>query len=80
MPYLKESQCPDGGFGYHGKNEERYGLRAGTLCTYFWKQDKDKLVHEGIKYIIDETKKDHPVEYKSKVRTFMPGTTIRRLA
>jgi hypothetical protein len=67
MLYLKEAQTPNGGFGYHGKNEERYGLGGvGTLCTYFWKQDKDKLVHEGIKYIIDETKKDHPVEYKAK--------------
>ncbi len=66
MLYLKEAQCADGGFGYNGKAEERYGLGGvGTLCTYFWKQDKDKLVHEGIKYIIDKTKKDSPVDYKA---------------
>jgi len=65
MLYLKEAQCSDGGFGYHGKEEEHYGLGGvGTLCTYFWKQDKDKLVHEGIKYIIDKTKNGEPVEYK----------------
>jgi len=65
MLYLKSAQCADGGFGYHGQAEERYGLGGvGTLCTYFWKQNKDKLVRDGIKYIIDRTKNAEPVVYK----------------
>ncbi len=67
MGYFKIAQKEDGSFGYHDKEEGNgYSLAGvGTLCTYFWKQDKDKLVHEGIKCIIDKTKKDFPVEYKS---------------
>ncbi len=66
MIYFKDAQTAEGTFGYHGKNEERWSLAGvGTLCTYFWKQDKDKLVREGIKYIIEKSKKDFPVEYKS---------------
>ena len=64
MLYFKDAQREDGGFVYQN-NEERYSMAGiGTLCTYFWKQDKDRLVHEGIKYIVDKTKKDFPVEYK----------------
>ncbi len=67
MLYFKDAQCDDGGFGYHTKNDERYALGGiGTLCVYFWKQDKDKLVHDGIKYIIEKTKKEYPVEYKGE--------------
>ena len=68
MGYFKLAQKEDGSFGYHDNKEGNgYSLAGvGTLCTYFWKQDKDKLVHEGIKCIVDKTKKDWPVEYKSE--------------
>jgi len=61
---FKRVQGPNGGFGYHTP-EDRYSLAGvGVLCTYFWKGDKDKLVRDGIKFILDKTEKDYPVEYK----------------
>ncbi len=48
-------------------NKERYSLGGiGTLCTYFWKQDKDKVVKEGLKYIDAKSKKEYPVEYSGE--------------
>ncbi len=63
MLNLKRVQGPKGGFGYRDAASERYSLTGvGVLCTYFWKQDKDELVRDGIKYILD---KDQPeVNYK----------------
>ena len=63
MLNLKRVQGPKGGFGYRDAATERYSLTGvGVLCTYFWKQDKDELVRDGIKYILD---KDQPeVNYK----------------
>jgi len=62
-----------GGFGYRTSTVEKYSLTGvGVFCTYIWKQEKDKLVHDGIDYIIDHaTKKDFkdtyfPVEYKGE--------------
>jgi len=66
MVYLKSVQGPKGGFGYKGK-EDRYSLAGvGVLCTYFWKQDKDQSVRNGIEFIIDQAKTKFPVEYKGK--------------
>jgi hypothetical protein len=65
MLNLKRVQGPKGGFGYR-KKEDRYSLTGvGVLCTYFWKQDKDKSVRDGIDFMMDETKKNFPVEYKN---------------
>jgi hypothetical protein len=63
MLNLKRVLGPKGGFGYRDAASERYSLSGvGVLCTYFWKQDKDELVRDGIKYILD---KSHPeVDYK----------------
>lgn len=64
MVYLKSVQGPKGGFGYKEK-EDRYSLTGvGVLCTYFWKQDKDKSVRDGISFMMDQTKDKFPVEYK----------------
>ena len=66
MVYLKSVQGPKGGFGYNAK-EDRYSLTgAGVLCTYFWKQEKDKSVRDGIEFIMDQTKSTFPVDYKSE--------------
>jgi len=65
MLNLKRVQKEDGSFGYENKSTGRYSLTgAGVLCTYFWKQDKDKSVREGIEFIIKSTEKEHPVDYR----------------
>ena len=65
MLNLKRVQKDDGSFGYVNKSTGRYSLTgAGVLCTYFWKQDKDKSVREGIEFILKQTDKDHPVDYR----------------
>ncbi|MEI9897929.1 MAG: hypothetical protein WDN28_29745 [Chthoniobacter sp.] len=62
---LQRVRGKNGGFGYRNAASEKYSLTGvGVLCTYFWKQEKDKMVREGIEYIMDHTKKDQPVEYK----------------
>lgn len=68
MLNLKRVQTDSGGFGYR-KPEDRPGnagyalAGVGVLCTYFWKQDKDELVRDGIKFILDNDRP--PVKYKS---------------
>jgi len=65
MLNLQRVRGKNGGFGYRDAASEKYSLTgAGVLCTYFWKQEKDKMVRDGIEYIMDHTKKDFPVEYK----------------
>ncbi|MDR3404698.1 MAG: terpene cyclase/mutase family protein [Chthoniobacter sp.] len=65
MVNLERVRGKNGGYGYRTKEQEKYSLTGvGVLCTYFWKQEKDKSVREGIEYIMDHTKKDFPVEYK----------------
>jgi hypothetical protein len=62
---LKRVQDDKGAFGYR-KAPGSYSLTGvGVLCTYFWKQDKDKSVREGIEYLLRETEKTYPVKYKS---------------
>lgn len=71
MLNLQRVRGKNGGFGYTDAASERYSLTGvGVLCTYFWKQEKDKMVRDGIEYIIDRTTKPqlkdqyYPVEYK----------------
>jgi hypothetical protein len=64
MLNLARVRGKNGGFGYRTP-EDKYSLTGvGVLCTYFWKQEKDKMVRDGIEFIMDKTKKDNPVEYK----------------
>lgn len=64
MLNLKRVRGPKGGIGYRDPSTERYSLTGvGVLCTYFWKQDKDELVRDGIKYILDDDKPK--VDYKA---------------
>jgi hypothetical protein len=41
------------------------------LCTYFWKLEKDKMVRDGIEYIMEHSTKNNksdsfPVDYKDE--------------
>jgi hypothetical protein len=61
---LKRVQGPKGGFGYR-KPEDRYSLTGvGVLCTYFWKQDKDKTVKDGLEFMLENSDREFPVKYK----------------
>ena len=60
MPWLKSMQGNEGGFGYI-KPENKLSLTGvGVLCTYFWKESKDRTVKEGIDFIIGKAE----VKYK----------------
>jgi hypothetical protein len=64
MVNLKRVQGPKGGFGYR-KAADTYSLTGvGVLCTYFWKQDRDKVVKNGIEFLLKETDERYPVKYK----------------
>jgi hypothetical protein len=66
MLNLKRVQGPKGGFGYR-KAADTYSLTGvGVLCTYFWKQDKDKVVKNGIEFMLKETEEHFPVKYKGE--------------
>jgi hypothetical protein len=66
MLNLKRVQGPKGGFGYR-KAEDKYSLTGvGVLCTYFWKQDKDKVVKDGIEFLLKESEERFPVKYKGE--------------
>ncbi len=66
MLNLKRVQKADGSFGYRTAAQGGYSLTGvGVLCTYFWKQDKDKVVKEGIEFMLNQSKKERPVKYKS---------------
>lgn len=61
-----------GGFGYRNAAGEKYSLTGvGVLCTYFWKLEKDKMVRDGIEYIMEHATKSsksdsYPVDYKDE--------------
>jgi hypothetical protein len=62
--FLRQIQGPKGGFGYR-RPDDRYSLTGvGVYCTYFWKQDKDETVRDGIKFMMDQSGKAFPVQYK----------------
>jgi hypothetical protein len=63
---LKRVNGPKGGFGYRTATDSYSLTGAGVLCTYFWKGEKDKVVRDGVKFILDETEKNYPVVYKSE--------------
>ena len=64
---LKRVQGKNGGFGYRNAFQEKYSLTGvGVLCTYFWKQEKDKTVRDGVEYMMSHTKSDFPVKYNGE--------------
>ena len=65
MLNLKRVQAEDGSYGYRKAGDHDFSLDGvGALCTYFWKQDKDKGVREGIEHLLRQTDNKHPVKYK----------------
>jgi hypothetical protein len=67
MVDLKRVQCPNGGFGYKGPDDNRFSLTGvGVLCTYLWKQKKEKTVMDGIDYLMAGTEKEYPVLYQGQ--------------
>jgi hypothetical protein len=67
MLNLKRVQSEDGSFGYRTTGDRDYTLDGvGVLCTYFWKQDKDRSVRDGIEHMIRKVEKDRPVKYKDE--------------
>jgi hypothetical protein len=64
MVFLKEWQGPEGGFGYD-RPADRWSLTGvGVLCTYFWKEKKDKSVRDGVEYLLSSAGKENPIKYK----------------
>ena len=60
MDFIKKWQGNEGGFGYD-KPENRQSLTGvGVLCTYFWKESKDRTVKEGIDFLLGKAE----VKYK----------------
>ena len=60
MGFIKQMQGNEGGFGYTKASEQRPSLTGvGVLCTYFWKQDKDKVVKQGIEYLLGKADVDY---------------------
>ena len=67
MLNLKRVQAEDGSFGYRRAGDRPYSLTGvGVLCTYFWKQAKDKSVKDGIEQILRQSEDKHPVKYKGE--------------
>jgi hypothetical protein len=64
MLNLKRVQAENGSFGYNIPGDRDFSLDGvGVLCTYFWKQDKDRSVRDGIEHMLNMTDKK-PVKYK----------------
>ena len=62
MGFIKSFQGNEGGFGYTGP-ENRVSLTGvGVLCTYFWKQQENRGVSEGIDFLLGKAE----VKYKSE--------------
>jgi len=67
MVDLKRVQCPNGGFGYKGPDDNRFSLTGvGVLCTYLWKHTKDQSVMDGIDFLMAGTEKEYPVLYQGE--------------
>lgn len=60
MGFIKKWQGNEGGFGYVGPENKLSLTGVGVLCTYFWKQDKDRTVREGIDFLLGKVE----VKYK----------------
>ncbi len=69
MLNMKRVQDDKGNFGYRkvgdrGDNPSMAGV--GVLCTYFWKGEKNELVRDGIKFILEQSEDKYPVKYKGE--------------
>jgi hypothetical protein len=64
MIYLKSVRGPRGGFGYKERADTYSLVGVGVLCTYFWRQERDQSVTAVIESILDQSKRENPVDYK----------------
>ncbi len=61
MDFIKKWQGNEGGFGYTGPENRLSLTGVGVLCTYFWKESKDRTVKEGIDFLLGKVTE---VKYK----------------
>ena len=64
MDFIKRWQGEKGGFGYRERGDRPSLTGVGVLCTYFWREAKDRTVKDGIDFLLQNAEKDK-VEYKS---------------
>ncbi len=63
MLNLKRVRGPKGGFGYRSL-EDRYSLTGvGAYCMHAWNPLDGKTVTDGVRFVLDETRKNYPVKY-----------------
>ena len=60
MGFIKKWQGNEGGFGYVGPENKLSLTGVGVLCTYFWRESKDRTVKEGIDFLLGKAE----VKYK----------------
>jgi hypothetical protein len=61
---LRRVQGPKGGFGYRNPADTYSLTGVGALCLCFWKGNRDPVARDGIRYLLERTEKDYPVEYQ----------------
>ena len=55
MDFIKKWQGNEGGFGYVGPENRLSLTGVGVLCTYFWRETKDRTVKDGIEFLLAKT-------------------------
>lgn len=66
MKNLDRVQGPNGGYGYRGP-EDRYSLTGvGVLCELFWKESRNKDLRQSVKFILEKSDKEFPVQYQGE--------------
>jgi hypothetical protein len=67
MLNLKRVQSENGNFGYRKKGDRDKNpslAGVGVLCTLFWKEAKDKVVKDGMEFLLQQVEREFPVKYK----------------
>jgi hypothetical protein len=64
---LQRVRSDDGSFGYRKAGDrDGYGLTGvGALCAYLRWSKPEPLLLDGVRYILDRTEKDQPVQYRA---------------
>jgi hypothetical protein len=65
MLNLARVRAKNGSYGYRDNNGKYSLTGVGVLCTYFWKQQKDDAIREGLDYMMKHTK-GSPVEIRGE--------------
>jgi len=64
--HLKRVQGPLGGFGDRSAWDNYAHAGLGVYCTVLWTRKWDKMIRNGIEFIMKETAKECPVEYQGE--------------